>query len=65
MAVNSERYVALLQDFFHLLLRKNDIDTENIWFQQDGATLHIANILMDILRSSFPGRLVSGNCEIS
>lgn len=29
--VNSERNVALHQDFFHPFLKENEIDTENNW----------------------------------
>jgi hypothetical protein len=32
VTVNSERYVAMLQDYFFPYLEKNEIDTENIWF---------------------------------
>lgn len=62
--VNSERYVAMLQDFFLPYLEENEIDTKIIWFQQDGATAHAARISTDLLRTNFPGRLVSQNGEI-
>ena len=32
---------------------------ETIWFQQDGTTVHTANISMNGLRQHFPGRLIS------
>lgn len=35
---------------------------EETWFQQDGATIHTTNILMDLLK--FPGRLICRNGDI-
>ena len=37
---------------------------EDIWFQQDGATAHTANISMVKLRQMFPTRLVSRSGDV-
>ena len=34
-------------------------DTENFWFQQDGATAHTARPSLEVLREMFPNRLIS------
>ena len=34
------------------------------WFQQDGATAHMARLSMNTLRTAFPGRLLSGFGDI-
>lgn len=36
-----------------------EYDLEDIWFQQDGATAHTAQISLTVLRQMFPGWLVS------
>ena len=36
-----------------------DLNMQNLWFQQDGATPHTARETMAILRAAFPGRLIS------
>lgn len=66
VSVNSERYVATLQDLCTPYLEKNDKDTENIWFPPGVcATAHTTWISMDLVRSTLPGRLVSRNDDVS
>ena len=36
-----------------------EVELDNVWFQQDGATAHTARISMDFLREVFPRRLIS------
>jgi transposase-like protein len=57
LTVNSDRYLTMLQEFFLPALEEMELD--NVWFQQDGATAHTARISMDFLREAFPGRLIS------
>jgi hypothetical protein len=35
------------------------MDVADAWFQQDGATAHMARISMQVLREMFPGKLTS------
>lgn len=63
VTVNSRRYTDMLQTFFLPALDNYDTD-ENTRFQQDGATSHTARIAMDVLRTAFPGRLISRNGDI-
>jgi hypothetical protein len=37
----------------------DDVNTEHVWFQQKGATVHTARRLLGVLREMFPGRLIS------
>jgi len=39
--------------------RLDDVDTEHVWFQQDGVTAHTARRSLGVLREMFPGRLNS------
>ena len=45
--VNGERYRAMLNEF--LLPKFEEEDTDDIWFQQDGAPCHTANATIDLL----------------
>ena len=39
----------------------DDIDPEEMWFQQDGATCHTATATNDLLKSKFGDKLISRN----
>lgn len=64
LVINSERYVAMLREFFIPYLEENEWDINNIWFQQDGATAHTARVSVDVLHETFPGRLISRNGDV-
>lgn len=49
--VNSQLYVSMLNNFFFPLLEEMEIDTEFLYFQQDEATVHTADIPMPTLRN--------------
>jgi len=55
--VNGERYRAMLNEF--LLPKFEEEDIDDIWFQQDGASCHTANITIDLLRTVFENRIIS------
>jgi len=57
VTVTSDRYVEMLETFLRPKL--DDVDTEDVWFQQDGATAHTARCSLRVLREMFPGRLIS------
>lgn len=58
VTVNSERYCVMLQTFLRPKLNELD-DSDNVWFQQDGATAHTSRRTMGILREMFPDHLIS------
>jgi len=57
VTVNSDRYLTMIREFFLPALQEMELD--NVWFQQDGATAHTARTSMACLREAFPGRLIS------
>jgi len=63
VSVNSERYVAMIQEFFGPVLE--ELNAGLVWFQQDGATAHTARKSMAVLREMFPGRLIFLRGDIS
>jgi len=57
VTVTSNRYCKMLENFLRPRLEEFD-DSEDFWFQQDGATAHTARPL-EILREMFPSQLIS------
>ena len=55
ITVNGERYRSMISNF--LWPKMDDMDTDNMWFQQDGATCHTSHATMDILHERFEGYL--------
>ncbi|GFV28182.1 uncharacterized protein TNCV_678701 [Trichonephila clavipes] len=54
--VNSDRYRALITNFF--IPELNNHDVQELWFQQDGATCHTARATIDLLKDTFGDRLI-------
>lgn len=63
VAVNGSRYQQMLTSF--LLPKLQTIDTENMLFQQDGASWHTNATAIEILRETFPGRVISRNGDVN
>src|SRR6476661_2142954 len=42
-----------------------DMDVDDMWFQQDGATCHTANETMALLRDKFNGRVISRGNDVN
>ena len=59
VTVNGERYRAMLTDFF--FPEFDDIDGDDLYFQQDGATCHTSGETMDLLRGKFGEAIISRN----
>ena len=59
ITVTSERYVKMLRNFLRPHLRSLWINMEEMWFQQDGATAHMARASMTVVRQMFPQHVVS------
>ena len=59
VTVNGIRYRAMIKQF--LFLKINDIDADNIWFQQDGAACHTANETINSLKEKFGESIISRN----
>ncbi|GFX43988.1 putative DD41D transposase [Trichonephila clavipes] len=57
VAVNGDRYRAMITNFF--IPELNNHDVQELWFQQDGATCHTAHATIDLLKDTFGDRLIS------
>ena len=62
VTVNGDRYRAMLNEFLFTKIEEENIG--NIWFQQDGATCHIAEAILDVLRPVFEGRIISHRADV-
>ena len=65
VTVTSDRYLTMIQEFFMPALEDMDLDNDNVWFQQDGATAHTTRISMGFLREAFPERLISPRGDVN
>ncbi|KAF7279233.1 hypothetical protein GWI33_007500 [Rhynchophorus ferrugineus] len=57
VTVTSEWYQDMIRNF--LVPEMEDQRLENMWFQQDGATVHTARSTIQLLNDIFPRRLIS------
>ena len=55
--MNGERYRVMIDDFF--LPKMEELDMPDMWFQQDGATCHMARATMTKLRAAFGEQFIS------
>lgn len=63
ITVNGERYISMITNFFWPEL--GNLDTNDIWFQQDGATCHTAHATLDILHEQFEGMVISRGGDVN
>ena len=59
VTVNEERYSARLEDY--LWPELDELDINDMWFQQDGATSHTSRVTIDLLKGKFGERVISRN----
>ena len=52
----------MLEDY--LWLELDELDINDMWFQQDGATSHTARVTIDLLEGKFCERVVSRNGSV-
>ena len=62
VTVNGDCYRAMLNEFLYTKIEEKNID--NIWFQQDSATCHTAEAMLDVLRPVFEDRIVSRRADL-
>lgn len=65
LTVNSERYTAMIRNFFGPALQEWDGYGPTTWFQQDGATSHTSRVALEALRELFLNRLISRRGDIN
>ena len=61
--MNGKRYRAMLNEFLFPKIEEDDMD--NIWFQQDGATCHTANVTIYLLLTVSENRIISRNSDVN
>ena len=61
VTVNGDRYRTMIREFLwpHL----DGMDTQELWFQQDGATCHASRETILLLRERFQDRVISRNSD--
>ena len=59
VTVNEERYRAMLEDY--LWPELDELDINDMRFQQDDATSHTARVTIDLLKDKFGERVISRN----
>lgn len=57
--VTSQRYLTILKTKFLPELERRDIEMNNVWFQQDGATPHTARIVLEWLAEKLGEHFIS------
>ena len=62
VTVNGDRYRLTLNEFLFTKIEEADIG--NIWFQQDGATCHTGEAILDVLRPVFKARIISRRTNV-
>ena len=60
--VNGDRYRAMLNEFLFTKIEEEDIG--NICFQKDDDKCHTNEVTLDILRSVFEDRIISGRADL-
>jgi hypothetical protein len=55
--ITAERYQELIMNFISLL----EVDEQDCWFQQDGATAHTENPTMQLMSEFFSRSIISRN----
>ena len=59
VTVNGERNRAMLKDY--LWPELDELNINDMWFQQDGATSHTVRVMIDLLKGKFGERVISRN----
>ena len=59
VSVNGLRYRTMINEFLWPELK--DMDVDDVYFQQDGATYHTSGETIGFLREKFSGRMISRN----
>ena len=62
VTVNGNRYRAILNEF--LFTKIEEVDIGNIWFQQDVATCHTAEAILDVSHPIFEDRVISRRADV-
>jgi len=64
LRVNLARYTEMLRTFLERELERLCVGTQNVWFQQNGATAHTVRTAMQVLNKMFSARVISRRVNI-
>jgi hypothetical protein len=59
VTVNSARYTEMLCTLLEPELQRFGVETQTLWFQQDGASAHTVRTAMQVLNEMFPACVIS------
>ena len=62
VSVNGDRYRTMLNKFLYTKIEEKYIG--NIWFQQNDATCHTAEVTLDVLRPVFRDRIINRRADV-
>jgi hypothetical protein len=54
----------MLRTFLEPALQRLGVETQTVWFQQDGAMAHTARTAVQVINEMFPARMISRRGEI-
>ena len=63
ISVNGELYSTMISDFFWS--KFNDMDVDDMWFQQDSSTCHTVDAMMNFLHERFQGMVISRRGDVN
>ena len=63
--VNGEIYLEMLRTYYIPALKKKKVDFSKTFFQQDGATVHCTDDVLQYLEQNFGKNIISRKCEFS
>jgi hypothetical protein len=59
VTVNSAHYTRMLCTFLEPEFQRLGVESQTLWFQQDGTMAHTAMTAMQVLNKMFPARMIS------
>ena len=59
VTINKDRYVGILEKLWLKIADDPDLDTQTVWFQQDGASPHTLRAALSWLEDHFGERVIS------
>ena len=62
---NRQRRALQIDNKQLVVMKMDDMDTDNMWFQQDGVTCHTPHATMDILHELFEDMIISRGSDVN
>jgi hypothetical protein len=65
VTVTWARYIDMLYNFLHPELLRRWVNMRQVWFQEDGATVHTVRASMEVVQRMFPQHVISRFSDVS